>query len=850
MADHITGGEMYYKYLGFNNGEYKYQITGKLFMRCNSGRQFNNPTVFSVFDRSNTTRIRDINITLNFQENINLTPQNKCITNPPYVCYDVGYYAFELSLPASTNGYLIACQVNFRINTISNFTPGYRQVGATYVAEIPGQSQVQNGPENNSAHFTGSDLVVVCANNSFSYSFAAEDSDGDKLRYSFCNAYESSSSISGGNTSPPSTPPYSPVPYGSGFSGSSPLGNNVRINENTGLITGIAPNEGTYVVTVCVEEIRNGVVIATQRKDLQINITSCSIAAASLLPQYYLCDESTTLNLSNLSTSPLIKTYSWEIQSLTGQGLYSTTNSTLSYTFSDTGLYKIKLAVNKDQECADSISSIARVYPGFKPDFTFEGVCFTKPTYFKDASTSVLGQINSWTWSIEDASTIQSSDQNTVYTYSTMGTKYVQLVVSDSKGCMSTVKRNLLIMDKPPLSLAFRDTLICVNDKVQLQAKGNGQFSWTPGTNIINENTATPIVSPRTTTTYVIQLDDNDCLNKDSVKVRVTDHVSLQAMRDTIICQGDPIQLRVVSDAFTYSWTPALQLDNPQIANPSAITQTTTQYEVTANIGSCTAKAQVLVTAIPYPKANAGADTMICYNTTAQLTGTIDGSSLIWSPAATLNQPTINNPVARPKGTTAYVLSAFDKKGCPKPGRDTVVVTVLPPIKPFAGRDTAVVSSQPLQLEATGGVRYVWSPATGLSAQDIANPVAVLFPSGETMVYKVSVFNEAGCVDSALIRIKVFEGPPTVFVPTAFTPNKDGLNDLLRPIAAGLKHLDYFRIYNRWGQLVFSTTVPGIGWDGTINGNPQASGVYVWVLKGVDYRGQVITQKGTSTLIR
>ncbi|MBD0376184.1 MAG: gliding motility-associated C-terminal domain-containing protein, partial [Flavisolibacter sp.] len=499
---------------------------------------------------------------------------------------------------------------------------------------------------------------------------------------------------------------------------------------------------------------------------------------------------------------------------------------------------------------ADSISSIARVYPGFKPDFTFEGVCFTKPTYFKDASTSVLGQINSWTWSIEDASTIQSSDQNTVYTYSTMGTKYVQLVVSDSKGCMSTVKRNLLIMDKPPLSLAFRDTLICVNDKVQLQAKGNGQFSWTPGTNIINENTATPIVSPRTTTTYVIQLDDNDCLNKDSVKVRVTDHVSLQAMRDTIICQGDPILLRVVSDAFTYSWTPALQLDNPQIANPSAITQTTTQYEVTANIGSCTAKAQVLVTAIPYPKANAGADTMICYNTTAQLTGTIDGSSLIWSPAATLNQPTINNPVARPKGTTAYVLSAFDKKGCPKPGRDTVVVTVLPPIKPFAGRDTAVVSSQPLQLEATGGVRYVWSPATGLSAQDIANPVAVLFPSGETMVYKVSVFNEAGCVDSAFIRIKVFEGPPTVFVPTAFTPNKDGLNDLLRPIAAGLKHLDYFRIYNRWGQLVFSTTVPGTGWDGTINGNAQGSGVYIWVLKGVDYRGQVITQKGTSTLIR
>ena len=87
-------------------------------------------------------------------------------------------------------------------------------------------------------------------------------------------------------------------------------------------------------------------------------------------------------------------------------------------------------------------------------------------------------------------------------------------------------------------------------------------------------------------------------------------------------------------------------------------------------------------------------------------------------------------------------------------------------------------------------------------------------------------------------------------MPTAFTPNGDGKNDKVRPIAAGMLRIEYFNIYNRWGQLVFSTQMDGHGWDGAIGGQIQNTGVFTWAVKAVDYMGKSYFQKGTVTLIR
>ena len=851
-ASHITGGEMYYTFAGVNNGIYQYNVTLKLFQRCGSGRQFNNPAIVSIFDKTNNSRIGDISVPINNITNISITNPDPCITNPPTVCYDVAYYTFSVSLPASAAGYVLASQVNYRINGINNLASGYNNIGATYTAEIPGTNTAVNGPDNNSAVFTGSDLVVVCANNNFNYSFAAQDADGDELRYSFCEAYESTAG-GGGGAVPTFPPPFPGVPYEPPFSDMAPLGPVVQINSTTGLITGIAPPVGIYVVTVCVEEIRNGVVIARQRKDIQINIADCDIASASLLPEYLLCRNTQTITIANQSTSPLIVSTDWEFFDNTNTLIYSTSGLSATYTFPAIGLYTVKLIINRGQPCRDSTTALIRVFPGFAPDFSSTGICLSRPTLFTDNTTSVYGTPNSWSWDFgEPTTTIDiSSLQNPSYTYPFLGIKNVRLIATDTRGCRDTISKNISIIDKPPIGLAFRDTLICVNDNLVLQASGTGNFSWTPPVNIINANTATPTVSPLTTTTYYVELDDNGCRNRDSVKVNVVSFVTLQAMADTTICRTDTIQLRVNSNGLQYAWTPASQFINATVKNPFAFTNNAmTNYQVTATIGGCSATDNIIVTTVPYPVVNAGTDFSICYNARAQLNGMTDGSSWQWAPASLVSNPNLLNPVSYPPRTTNYILTAFDTRGCPKPTSDTIRVTVLPKMRVSAGRDTSVIVNQPLQLTATGGINYDWIPATYLSAADISNPVSI-FPNPATGIqYKVIVYSTQGCKDSAYINIKVFKTKPTIFVPTAFTPNNDGKNDLLRPIAVGISNIEYFNIYNRWGQLLFSTTINGQGWDGRINGVLQSTGTFVWTVKATDYTGEAYFQKGVVTLIR
>ncbi|MCR6721319.1 MAG: gliding motility-associated C-terminal domain-containing protein [Chitinophagaceae bacterium] len=258
----------------------------------------------------------------------------------------------------------------------------------------------------------------------------------------------------------------------------------------------------------------------------------------------------------------------------------------------------------------------------------------------------------------------------------------------------------------------------------------------------------------------------------------------------------------------------------------------------------------MLITTIPYPQTFAGADTIICYNTPALLNGSHNGNRFSWSPTTSLLNSHTLTPTAYPARTQEYVLSSWDDRGCPKPGYDTVLVTVLPDIIPYAGRDTMVVVGQPLQLNAEGGVRYEWIPATALSDPHIKNPVAVYGSATDSIRYTVRVYNEADCYDSASVKVTVFKTTPTVFVPTAFTPNGDGLNDVLRPIAVGVERINYFSIYNRWGQLVFTTTTNGAGWDGRISGDLQGTNVFVWMVSAVDYLGNNIFLKGTTTLIR
>jgi gliding motility-associated-like protein len=138
---------------------------------------------------------------------------------------------------------------------------------------------------------------------------------------------------------------------------------------------------------------------------------------------------------------------------------------------------------------------------------------------------------------------------------------------------------------------------------------------------------------------------------------------------------------------------------------------------------------------------------------------------------------------------------------------------------------------------------------TDLDNPGISNPVAILGSEIESIQYVVKATDTSGCYGEASITVKAFKTVPDIFVPNAFTPGSS-INNIFRPIPVGISSIQFFRIYNRWGQLVFSKSGMGGGWDGTISGKPQQTGSYVWMVQGTTYTGATISKKGTMVLIR
>ena len=189
-----------------------------------------------------------------------------------------------------------------------------------------------------------------------------------------------------------------------------------------------------------------------------------------------------------------------------------------------------------------------------------------------------------------------------------------------------------------------------------------------------------------------------------------------------------------------------------------------------------------------------------------------------------------------------------DTLGCPKVVRDTVWVYVSPKVIANAGpRDTSVVIGEPLLLNGTGGTTYLWNPPIWLNNAAIKNPVAL---PQSSIQYVLTATSANGCIGTDTIDIKLYKIDPDMYVPTAFTPNGDGNNDIFKPILIGMKELRYFRVYNRWGQLLYSTGEIGKGWDGKFAGRGQDPATYVWMAEAVTYKGDVRFKKGYVVLIR
>lgn len=334
---------------------------------------------------------------------------------------------------------------------------------------------------------------------------------------------------------------------------------------------------------------------------------------------------------------------------------------------------------------------------------------------------------------------------------------------------------------------------------------------------------------------------------KDSVNIKVRSNLNHSITKSQQICKGQSILLNV-SGGDIFDWEPTATLDNPKLNNPIAKPFSTTTYSVKITDTLCNL-VNSLTTTISIKPFNPAinADTSICEFQTVKLNSS-GGNSYQWFANSTLSSLFISSPIAKPINTTTYSLILKDTF-CKYV--DTLSTTIrvlkLPNIKAIKSNDITCETRES-QLNASGGLKYTWSPSSSLSNSSIVNPIAR--PQSST---KYFVLGEGanGCLNKDSILVNVLNNSDQqYFVPSAFTPNNDCVNDCF-----GIKKWSNileleFSIFSRWGELIFFTKNVSECWDGKFKGVLQNSGTYIYLIKAKTNCEESINKTGTFVLIR
>ena len=345
----------------------------------------------------------------------------------------------------------------------------------------------------------------------------------------------------------------------------------------------------------------------------------------------------------------------------------------------------------------------------------------------------------------------------TTTTYSVIGT--------DANGCESVEKTVLVtVKEKPSGSVAQSEIAICTGQSAQLQASGGVSYSWT-GSNLTNNSIANPIATPTSTTVYTVTITgSNGCTDTKQVIVTVNGLPTANAGNNTQICVGGSVALSGSGAGIggTYSWSPTIGLNNPNVQNPTASPTSTTDYVLTVtNANGCTDTDDVRVTVVTPAALTISADNVVqtsvdlCKGQSSVLRALMSGAvSYSWTPITNISNPIIQNPTITPTQNTTYSVTVTDGNGCERTESISVVVNDLPAGDvSFASVD--ICKDESVQLQAFGGTTYSWT-GSNLSNPNIANPVVTPI---STSVYEVTIGNEAGCTVKKSVIVTVNNNP-------------------------------------------------------------------------------------------
>lgn len=866
ISSHLVGGTMAYECLGNDN----FLITLTIFRDCNStGAPFDAQAPISIYTAAGDL-INTQLVSFTFSTPVPIILNDPCLATPPNICIEKTDYTCTVTLPPISGGYDIVYQRCCRNASATNIiTPS--NMGSTYMVHIP---ETGIAVCNNSPTFNNPPPTAMCAGSPFTYDLSATDIDGDSLYYSFRDPFN------GGSTSvpapnPPAPPPYNNIAWSAGYSTNYQIdaAPQFTISPQTGFLTGTPTNIGAYTVSFGVKEYRNGIFLNEVYRDFLIFVSNCQTVTADFSDQInqtgqLLFCTGSTVNFTNGSTNS--SSYFWDF------GDPSTTADTSilqspTYTYADTGIYNVMLVANPGFLCSDTAFHEFEIYPALTPSFTVpSNQCLLNNSFSFNALGSNFPD-DTITWNFGGAAIPPFVvDTFAQVSFSSSGLFPIELTIQNF-GCTENYFDTIEVYNNPTAVFNSQSNF-CDGLTVQFNSfnLNISDYFWDFGDLSINTDTsnlALPAYTYADTGIYNVMLianQQNTCYDTTFRTFEVYHPINGTFANQATQCfLNNSFSLNAIGNyntAATINWNFG-SLGSPTTANSSQVQVSfldTGAHIVNLSIqnNGCASS----YTDTFYVFLNPESDFSLSEDTGCQIFTTIfyDNSSsstpitYLWN----FGDGT-TSPVASPVHTYLYPglfdvsLTISTNSGCIE--TKTLYKPNLITVHPKPESNFKVTPTETYFLNHV------------ITAEDLSNVDYQEFNFGDGNIFtdryieysyldtghylfEQLVINEFGCKDTSFQNIWI-KSDFLFFIPNAFTPDGDGLNDVFLPRFLGINEYE-LQIFNRWGDLFFSSKDIATGWDGTFNNAQVPVGTYTWriELKTIDHH--IHKQVGTVNLIR
>ncbi len=485
------------------------------------------------------------------------------------------------------------------------------------------------------------------------------------------------------------------------------------------------------------------------------------------------------------------------------------------YKFKNLGDYKITLLATNPEGCPpiDTAFMTLHIHPPLQIVMVDDTICPGSSV------TLTASGATSYTW--KPAATLNKSSGPQVIATPKANTKYV--VNTNGSYCIVDTASVNISLHSLAHQISPNDSA-CAGDAHPLFAKTGSSFQWTPAQYFSNAASGQTTVSlQQSKTLYVSFKTPAGCQVKDSVYVKIIPPPVFNIHQDSLICYGKSLVLDPgMNGNYSYSWTPVSGLDNSKIKKPKAQPNSSTLYTVavTNMCGKDISTYQVNVSKV---RTEICPDSTICPGDSLALWAN-GGMQYLWSPANTLSSTSVYNPLAFPSADTEYKVVISNADHCSDSAYTKVHIATIP----YTSIDSVYVIEygNDLQINSSYKNYMLWSPATDLSCTECASPLVKL-PEND-ITYQFELFDRRGCYFKDSVNVYVIR---KVYVPNAFTPNGDGKNDIFYFSSVSVNEDFELMIFNRWGELIFTSYDIDEGWNGQYNGKNAQIDTYVWKVR-------------------